>query len=116
MALAGLYDITADQGATFTLNITWKDSSGTLIDLTSWTARMKVRPLIQSDTSLVELTTENGRIALGGALGTIDLTIAATDTDDLPVGTYRYDLELVNGATVERLLMGSFTVRGEATR
>jgi len=116
MALAGQYNITLDQGATYSQLVTWKNSSGTLIDLTGWTARMQVRPLVKSATSLIELTTENGRISLGGAAGTITLTISATDTDDLPVGTYRYDLELVDGSTVERLLMGSFTVRGEATR
>jgi hypothetical protein len=31
-------------------------------------------------------------------------------------GAYMYDLELVNGSVVERLVMGSFTVRGEVTR
>lgn len=116
MALAGGYDITIDQGATYSQVFTWKDSAGDPVSLVGWTARMQVRRRTPSTGTLVDLTTENGGITLGGAAGTITVTIAATATDDLPVGVHVYDLELVNGSTVERLVMGSFTVRGEVSR
>lgn len=116
MALAGNYDIVIDQGATYSQVFTWKDSTGALISLVGWTARMQVRRRLPSTGTIIDCTTENGRIALGGVAGTITVTIAATDTDDMPVGSHVYDLELINGATVERLIMGSFTVRGETTR
>lgn len=115
-SLAGTYNITADQGATFTRTLTWRDANDALVNLTGYTARMQVRPTIASNSVALELTTENGRITLGGALGTIALNVPATAMDDLVAGSYSYDLELVNGATVVRLVMGSFVVRAEVTR
>lgn len=116
MALAGSYDITIDQGATYSQVFTWKDSNGDAVSLVGWTARMQVRRRVPSTGTIVDLTTENGGISLGGVAGTITTTIAATATDDLPTGEHVYDLELINGSTVERLIMGTFTVRGEVSR
>ena len=116
MTIAGTYNIICDQGATFGRTITWKDSTGTPVNLTDYTARMQVRSIVSSADVAVELTTENSRIALGGVLGTITLSIPATVTDDITAGSYAYDLEMVTSTTVTRLLMGSFTVRGEVTR
>lgn len=114
---AGSYDIVADQGATFTRVITWKDSLGTPVDLTNYTARMQLRSQIDSAGAAVfELTTENNRISLGGTAGTITLTAAATATAAVAADTYVYDLELVTGSTVTRLIQGSFELRGEVTR
>ena len=39
MALGNQFNIDVKQGATFQLTITWKDSAGTAIDLTGYTAR-----------------------------------------------------------------------------
>jgi len=116
MALAGAYDIIIDQGATYSQVITWKDSAGTPVSLVGYTARMQVRGIPSSSDIVIELTTENGRITLGGVAGTVTLTIAASDTAALAAGSMKYDLELVNGIVVERLLMGTFTVRSEVTR
>lgn len=116
MALAGVYNITADQGATFSLLITWLDSDGDPVSLTGWTARMQVRASRYDTAAALELTTSNGRITLGGAAGTIALAVAAADMAALDHALYVYDLELVIGTTVERLLMGAFSVRGEVTR
>lgn len=116
MSIAGTYNIIADQGATFQRTITWKDSTGALVNLTAYTARMQVRSIVSSSTVALDLTTENGRITLGGAAGTITLNVPASAMDDVAGGSYAYDLELVSGATVTRLLMGSFTVRSEVTR
>lgn len=114
-ALAGQYRIIIDQGATYSQVITWKDSNGP-INVTGYTARMQVRPTIASSTTTLSLTTENGGIALGGAAGTITLAVSATATAALAEGKYVYDLELVTGADVYRVVMGTFTVRGEVTR
>ena len=114
---AGSYDIVADQGATFSRVFTWKDSDGVPIDLNGYSARMQLRSQIDSAGAAVfELTTENGRISLGGTAGTITLSAAATATAAVPADTYVYDLELVEGATVTRLIQGEFELRGEVTR
>ena len=56
-------------------------------------------------------------ISLGGAAGTITLTISATDTAALSAPQNGvYDLELVSGSTVTRLVQGTFLVTPEATR
>jgi hypothetical protein len=114
-APAGVYNITADQGATFVRQLTWKDSAGTPINLTSYTARMQLRDGIQAGSAVLELTTENNRIVLGGTAGTIDLSVSASSMT-LGAATYVYDLELVTGSVVTRLVQGTFLVRGEVTR
>lgn len=113
---AGQYDITCDQGATFSRVITWKNSNGTPIDLTNYTARLQVRSNYPSSTVLLNLTTENGGISLGGALGTITLAATATATGAIAADEYVYDLELITGSNVTRLVEGSFTVTPEVTR
>jgi selenophosphate synthetase-related protein len=113
---AGVYDITIEQGATFTMSLTWKDSTGSPVNLTGYTARMQVRENYESDSTLVSLTSSGGDIVLGGALGTIAVTIAATATQLLQLDEAVYDLELVNGATVTRLLQGKAIISREVTR
>jgi hypothetical protein len=112
---AGIYHIKMDQGSTFSLVLTYKDSGGNVIDLSGYTARMQMRRNHQDD-SLIDLTTENGRIALGGVAGTVTLTIAATDTAALPPVEGVYDLEIVSGAVVDKLLAGTFSIAREVTR
>ena len=77
---------------------------------------MQIRQNVSSDTILVTLTTENGGITLGGVLGTIQLTMTATDTAAITWSDGEYDLELVNGAYVKRLLRGKVKVTKEVTR
>lgn len=114
---AGIYNITADQGATFDQTITWKDSAGVLVNLTGYTARMDIRETITSSTPALQLTTANSRIVLGGASGTVRLTVSAADMAALPAGQYVYDLELVSSTgIVTRLIQGDWIVPGEVTR
>jgi len=115
-APAQTYDITADQGATYSIVITYKDNNGNPINLTGYTARMQLRASYTTAVASLTLTTENGRISLGGALGTITLNIDATTMETLEAKTYVYDLELINGSTVIRLIQGLFVNRPNATR
>lgn len=114
---AATHDIVIEQGATFRLNLLWKDSSDVPINLTGYTARMQVRRKHADPTILLNFTTENGAIALGGAAGTIQVTGLATLTDDVPAKPGVYDLELVSaGGVVTRLVQGSVTITPEVTR
>lgn len=113
---ATTYDLLIEQGATFSQLVTYKES-GVAVNLTGYTARMQVRSTLESASTVVELTTANGRIALGGAAGTITLTISATDTAALTAGRGVYDLELVSGSgIVTRLLQGVATISRNVTR
>jgi hypothetical protein len=114
---AAKYNILIEQGATFQLNLLWKDSAGTPIDLSGYTARMQVRRKVDSPTTLLSLTTENGGIALGGITGTIAVVAQATATDDISEKIGVYDLELVDGSgVVTRLVEGCVTISPEVTR
>ncbi len=122
---AANHTITAEQGATYAQIFTCEDSAGAAVNLTGWTARMHVRETYASDTKLIELTTENGGITLGGAAGTISvlataIQMAAITVPDVsgtpPTRSCVYDLELINGSTIERLLNGKFLITREVTR
>lgn len=108
------YDITIEQGATFTLSLLWKTSGGTPIDLTGYTARMQIRSSVSSTTILADLTSAAG-ITLGGVAGTIDVEIPATQTATMTKGGV-YDLELVNGSVVTRFVYGNVSFSKEVTR
>ena len=112
---AGSYDWIADKGATTSRVFTWyvDETKTTKVNLTGYTAKMQVRAKPGS-TLIVELSTTNGRIVLGGAAGTITCTIPAADMN-MTADLYQYDLELTNGTVVTRLVQGSFEVRDEIT-
>lgn len=113
---AGNYDFYIEQGATFNQTFIWKDSTGALVNLTGYTARMQVRQTVANDTVLLSLTTENGRISLGGSAGTIALTLDAATSAGITFARGVYDLELVHGGVVTRLLEGQVDVSKEVTR
>lgn len=107
------------QGATFPKRLRWKGPlpAQTPIDLTGCTARMQVRAEIGSPTVLLELTTENGGITLGGTAGTIDLYVGATATAAFTWEGGVFDLEIeFPGGDVRRLAQGSISVSPEVTR
>lgn len=122
---AGTYSFTIEQGTTVAKVLTWKDGSGTAINLTGYTARLQVRPTQISATINWDATTENGAIALGGAAGTITLIASATVTAGwtwtIPTGQTKpqgvYDLELIDGSgNVTRVIQGTITLDPEVTR
>ena len=113
---AATYNFLCEQGSTLQKTLQYTNSAGAIIDLTGATARMQVRPEIDSATIIISLTIGNGRLTISGALGEIEILISATDTTALEVGNYYYDLELVQGDFVTRLIEGRFYVKGEVTR
>jgi hypothetical protein len=112
---AGIYNIICEQGATFTKSLLWEANS-TPVDLTGYTAKMQVRTNLGAASVIVELSTENSRIALGGVAGTINLSIPASITATLLDGSYSYDLELYSGSNTYRLIQGQFIITGEITK
>lgn len=111
------YNLVIDKGATFQQRFTWKDSDGAVINLTGYTARMHIRETIAAATTIVELTTENGRITLGGVAGTIDLEVAAAVTAAITQSSGFFDLEMVApSGKVTRLVQGRVQFSPETTR
>lgn len=115
--MAGSFDFTIEQGATFNLAMTWKIDD-VPVNLTNWTARLQARVDVEDTETILSLTTDaGGGITLGGAAGTITLDRNATQTALLQTGQFVYDLELISGvSTVTRLLQGQLTISAEVTR
>ena len=117
MAAAKL-NLLIEQGASFRKTLTWKTGTvPTPVDLTGCTARMQLRESLSSTVVVLELTTENGGIVLGGTAGTIDLSATPVQTALITSRKAVYDLEVVySGGAVRRLVQGSVTISPEVTR
>ena len=111
--MSAKYNIVCDQATTFALDFTIQ-TGNTLWDLTGYTATMTVRPFVGSNTTTLVLTNGNG-ITLGGAAGTVNITISSTVTADLNPSRYSYDFVLNSGSVVTRLLEGKFIVTAGVT-
>lgn len=110
----GTYTITAYQGATYNLNLTWT-IGGTAVNLTNYTAAMQVRESASSTVAVLNLSSGSG-ITLGGTAGTIAVNVSATTMGSATPGNYVYDMELNSGGTITRLLQGSFNIEAEVTK
>jgi hypothetical protein len=116
-SLAGIHNIIADQGATFTYAFVKKDNYRRVVPLPNYSARMQIRKSITSSTVVLNFTTENEYITIDDERGAIMITVPSEVMEGVAPEKYVYDLEIFNGnGVVERLVMGSFTVRAEVTR
>jgi len=115
--LAGKYNMVCDQGSTFSRTIEIKDADGAVFPLTGYTARMQVRRDVDTATTLIELTSANGRIAINGALGAITMTLTPDLTAALTRGGV-YDLEIIKTSTSEvyKVIRGEFRLEKEVSR
>lgn len=104
------------QGSTFSKTLRWTDG-GYPINLTGYTAAMQVKSSYGSATSIITLSTANGRITIANPTnGELVLTISSEDTADLPTGEYLFDIEVTSlSGTVTRLVQGPFIVLPEVT-
>ena len=115
---AGRHDLNIDQGETFERQFLYLDSDGDIVDLTGYAgARMHIRD--GRDWSLVLDTSlpVGGGVVLGGAAGSVTVTIPALTTAHLPVGrVLSYDLCVIapSGA-VTYLSDGAVRVRRQAS-
>lgn len=107
-----------EQGATFRKTVVWKSGSPPApVNLTGCVARMHVRSEIKATDVLLDLSTANGGITLGGTSGVVELV--QTDEQTAAItwvsGVYDLEVEFANGE-VRRLLYGSVSVSPEVTR
>ena len=110
------YDISTEQGSSLSRVVTYSDANSSPINLTGYTARMQVRPRASSGYTYLTLTRPSGGLTLGGTTGTITILVDGSVTSAIPAGDYVYDLEVVNGAYVDKVMGGDFTLSAEVTR
>jgi hypothetical protein len=113
--MSAKYNITCEQGATFTFQFTVK-TGDTAWNLTGYTATMTVRPFVGSNETTLTASTANARIAIVGGTGQVTVTLSSTITADLEASRYAYDLILDSGSVVTRLLEGKFVVTPSVTQ
>ena len=140
--MAATYTITHDKGTSFTFYAMYKDATGDAIDLAGQSARMQVRRS-PNDTEMVLFVTGSGVTnggstgefsGTGGVGGTGGITLNAASSGAagvtggvyiefdaassafLPTGRMFYDIELVNGEEVTRLVEGRFEATANVTR
>lgn len=106
------------QGATYQHRWRYLDEDDNVIDLTGYTVRLQVREGTDSDTALIDATTENGLIVTDTINGVIDLIVPAADTTVLDFDCGVFDLELVHPdtITVSKLAYGNVKMTREITR
>ena len=124
---AGKYSFTIEQGATTNIQVNWTDASGSAIDLNGYHARMQIRPTVDSSDVLLSLSsslTEDGTgILMSGSTGDLPLSsgsiaiyISADSSSLLNFEQAVYDLEMVTGSSVTRLLEGRVQLSKNVTR
>lgn len=114
MDLAGRWDLVIEQGATLERFFRWEDSTGVPIDISSYTPRMKIRKTLSSATAIASSDTTI-TLTKPGATGVVKIAMTAADTANLSFFRGVYDIELVNGAVVYRIVQGNVELSREAT-
>ena len=117
--VVGQYNITIVQGSDKDITMTLKEDNGDLIDLSTYSARMQVRPTKTAQIIYDDLSTDNDRIEIDTTDSKVILKFPNTITSAYDFKTAFYDLELYVGTDpiiVKRLLEGTFNVNKEVTR
>jgi hypothetical protein len=124
---AGKYSFVIEQGATTDFQIDWTDDLGSPINLTGMHARMQIRPAPDASEIFVNLSSsfspDGTGLNLSGSVGTnplssgsIGVYISADSSSLLTFGEAYYDLEVVNGNEVYRLIEGKVRLSKNVTR
>jgi hypothetical protein len=88
----------------------------TPVDLTGYTAKMQIRPNVDSSTLIYEMTTSNGGITIDNTNKKITLFIPATVTSTFNFTTAVYALEIYAGTTSFVLIYGSMGLTKEVVK
>ena len=126
---AGKYHLIIEQGATLNLEIQYKDSAGTAINLTGYSGKMQIRSDYADNNPTTYITLSSSLAADGTGLnfsgsngttpptsGSIGIYISAASSSVFTFDTARYDLEITSGSVVTRLLQGDVKLQKEVTR
>jgi hypothetical protein len=127
---AGRYSFTIEQGTTFQLELIYKDSNQTPVNLSGYSGRMQLRPTVDSTTVYLTLSSSLNADGTGlnfsGSSGTnppssgsIGIYIASCTSSLLNFTNAYYDLEIYSGSNCPytvRLIEGQVQLSKEVTR
>ena len=117
-------DLTMTKGDTLIKTITFYDSNDAVIDISDWIMKFTVKKaeyLTSDDDSEAEISISEtigvGTSGIWTLTITHDMTtLDSTTTNDVLPGNYKYDLQIVNGATVTTVMMGNFEITQDVTK
>jgi hypothetical protein len=116
---AAKYDFDIEQGSSFTISFTYKDSTNTVVNISNWCARII---MTTSDNQTITyssgITSSDYKMSLDGSNGKITLLLPAITTNNFTFKTAKYDLELESddvlysggGNYTNRILYGVITI------
>ena len=111
--MASISNLFVDSGSDYSNIITVASSTGTALDLTSYTVKSQLRKSYGSSTAYAFTASVYDATA-----GKIRLQLAADASSAIPEGRYLYDIEITNTGTSAktRVLEGIVTVTPEITK
>lgn len=116
---AAKYDFDIEQGSSFTISFTYKDSTNTVVNISNWCARIIMTTSnSQTITYSSGVTSSEYKMTLDGVNGKITLLLPAITTNNFSFKTAKYDLELESddplysegGNYTSRILCGTITI------
>ena len=110
--MAATRDISIYQGDTYAHELRIKDSANANVNITSRTYTGQIRKKRNSDTVTATFTS----VITNGANGVVVMTLTSSNTANISSGSYVYDFQETNGATITTLITGVCTVTGDVTR
>jgi hypothetical protein len=103
------YDITLYKGDTYSLPLTFKDSLGVAIDISTWTFKGQIK--VSSRDTLPQ--TEFAFQITDGPGGKVTASLTHAQTEVLKSGVY--DIQIASGNVVQTYLYGKIKITGEVT-
>ena len=104
-------NLVIDQGTTFSADLSLTDDNGEPLNLEGYAANSQMRKWY---TSINPSAVFNASV--NAQLGTITLSLEASNTSNLTAGRYVYDVEINNGSVVSRVVEGIVTVTPQVTK
>jgi hypothetical protein len=125
---AGTYNFTIEQGTTVDFELQYTDINDSPINLTGYSGRMQIKSGFANDrpTTYASLSSslapDGTGLNFSGSSGTkplssgsIGIYISAVSSSAYTFAKAKYDLELVSGSTVTRILEGVISLSKEVT-
>jgi hypothetical protein len=112
--VAASHTFSVEKGADVSWLLSASNPSGVHVDHTGYTVNMHVKDSFDSSSSLLDLTTGNGRVTINGS-GDIVFTLSSALTSTLSFDRGVYTIKITDGGGLNNFyLTGNFLVRKTA--
>ena len=111
--MAIIANLFIDQGTDFSIVVDVTDATGSVLDLTGYSAAAQIRKTYGSSSASATFTTSTGT----PSQGKVTLSLTDTQTSGLSSGRYVYDLDITSGSGVKtRVVEGQAIITPGVTR